>query len=74
MRLIIEFLHCWGLALKIRKEVRAQILLRTLMNKDTVIFIAIFLFLKIKRHIFDSLFNNIVDFADPNLRYLLFAL
>lgn len=44
------------------------------MSKNTVIFIAIFLFLKIKSHIFDSLFNNIVDLADPHFCYLLFAL
>lgn len=38
------------------------------------IFIAIFLFLKIEGHIFDSLFNNIIDLADSHLSYFLFAL
>lgn len=44
------------------------------MSKDTVILIAILLFLKIKGHIFDGLFDDIVDLADPDLRYFLFTL
>lgn len=62
------------MALEIYEEVRAKILLGTLMNKDYIIFIDIILFLKVQGNFLDRLFDNTVDFADSNFRYFLLTL
>ena len=62
------------MALEIHEEVRAKILLGTLMSKDYIIFIDIILFLKVQGNFLDRLFDNTVDFADSNFRYFLLTL
>ena len=62
------------MALEIYEEVRAKILLGTLMSKDYIIFIDIILFLKVQGNFLDRLFDNTVDFADSNFRYFLLTL